>query len=84
MAFVVSPLEKIILRFLTSQDQILENPGQDINTDGVPGQTILLVSGYTRSLDQIDVPVIDSLQPETFPLRESTETIISHIFDYIG
>lgn len=45
MFIVVSLLKQVVLRFLTSLDQILENSDHDIHADGVPCQAILLISG---------------------------------------
>lgn len=76
MFIVVSLLKQVVLRFLTSLDQILENSDHDIHADGVPCQAILLISGNACCLDEIDLTITHTLQPETFSFCQPAETIM--------
>lgn len=67
--------KQVVLRFLTSQDQIPENPHQGINTNGVPGKMILLTTWNPTLLDSIYLVIGDTLQTETLPFSQSPETI---------
>ena len=75
--FVISLLEQIILRFLATPEQVFEYSDQDIHADGIARQVILMTSGNPRILDLVYVLITHSLQPETLPLRQPTETIFA-------